>query len=117
MNLKIKFIPYEKMKRGNVSDMLRDVKENTIILIDAKLRPEEEANLIEKTMEHVSEKFSGIELSSIDLSSEEDVNRFGKFRNILIEKIIGKKRGMTVVGPGNIIRKIKKNPEDLMLYV
>lgn len=117
MNLKIKFIPYEKMKRGNISDMLRDVKENTIILIDAKLKPEEEAKLIEKTMEQVSEKFSGIELSSIDLSSEEDPNRFGKFRNILIEKIIGKKRGMTVIGPGNIIKKIKKNPEDLMLYV
>ena len=117
MNLKIKFIPYEKMKMDSFSDLLKDVKENTIILIDAKLKPEEESGIIEKTMESVSEKFSGIELSSIDFTGEEEMNNFERFKNILIEKIIGKKRGMTIIGPAKIIHKIKKNPKELLLYM
>lgn len=117
MNIKIKFIPYEKMKREDLSLLLKDVRANTIILIDAKLKPEEESEIIEKTMESVSEKFSGIEISSVELSREEDMTNFDRFKNALIERIIGKKRGMTVVGPGKIIKKIKRNPEELMVYM
>ncbi len=115
MNLKIKFIPYERLKAEEYSKLLKDMKGNTIILIDAKLKPEEESEIIEKTMENVSEKFSGIELSSLDLYGEGSVNNLERFKNIIIERIIGKKRGMTVIGPAKIIHKIKKNPEELLL--
>lgn len=115
--LKIKFIPYEKTVNGNFTKLLKDLEKDTIILIDAKLKPEHEAELIKKTMEHISEKFSGIELSSIEISPEKNSTAIDKLRDILFQLTTGRKRGMTVIGPASIIRKIEKNPEELMLYI
>ncbi len=36
---------------------------------------------------------------------------------MIIERIAGKKRGLTIIGPAKIIRKIEKNPEELLLYM
>lgn len=116
MKLKIKFIPYEKTEGANFGKMIKDLKKDTIILIDAKLSPKHEAELIKKTMEHVSEKFSGIELSSIEMSAKKE-NAPGKLMDFLFQLATGKKRGMTIIGPAKIIRKIEKNPEELMVYV
>ncbi len=115
MNLKIKFIPYEKFKKNN-RNFLRDLQENTILLIDAKISPEEEAYIIEETMRKVSDRFSGVEMSSIELG-EKTANVLGMVKNVLIERIIGKKRGMTIIGPARVVRKIRKNPEELLLYM
>jgi hypothetical protein len=116
INLKIKFIPYEKTSGANFAKILKDLKKDTIILIDAKLSPEHEAVLIKKTMEHVSEKFAGIELSSIELVSDKG-SATGKIKDFLFQITTGKKRGMTVIGPARIIRKIEKNPAELLVYV
>ncbi|NIO19719.1 MAG: DUF2073 domain-containing protein [Candidatus Aenigmarchaeota archaeon] len=117
MNLRIKLIPYERLKKGEVKSLIKDLKEGTIILVDAKLDPKEEADLIEETMKVVSTKFSGIELSSMDLKELKESTSFERFKNMVIEKIIGKKRGLTIIGPAKIIRKIEKNPEELLLYM
>ncbi|MCK4335819.1 MAG: DUF2073 domain-containing protein [Candidatus Aenigmarchaeota archaeon] len=115
--LRIKLIPYEKLKRGNYSDLLKDLKEGTIIIVDAKLTPSEEADLIEETMKIISDRFSGIELSSLELTELKDTTRMDRFRNLIIEMILGKRRGLTIIGPAKIIRKIEKNPEELLLYM
>lgn len=115
--LRIKLIPYEKLKRGNYSDLLKDLKEGTIILVDAKLTPSEEADLIEETMKIISDRFSGIELSSLELTELKGTTRMDRFRNLIIERILGKRRGLTIIGPAKIIRKIEKNPEELLLYM
>jgi len=116
INLKIKFIPYEKTMGDDFSKILKDLKKDTIILIDAKLSAKHEAELIKKTMEQISEKFAGIELSSIELASGKD-SATGKVRDFLFTLATGKTRGMTVIGPARIIRKIEKNPEELMVYI
>lgn len=115
MNLKIKLMPYEKLGKNSFRDLMKDLQERTLILIDAKLTPDEEASLIEETMKRVNSKFSGIELSSLDFS--EEGNGFRRIKNAIIEKIIGKRRGMTIIGPAKIVRKIKKNPEEILLYM
>jgi hypothetical protein len=117
MDLRIKLIPYEKLKREKFPSLLEDLKEGTLILIDAKLTPEEESELIEETMKKVSEKFSGVEMSSLDLTTKEDMSPLERLRMMLIERILGKKRGLTIIGPAKIIRKIKRNPEELLLYM
>ena len=116
MRLKIKIVPYENLKKYEFNSILRDLREDTIILIDAKLKSEEEAHLIKETMKRVSEKFSGIELSSLELGSGNNISFTEKLKRSFIETIIGKKRGLTLIGPAKIIRKIRKNPEHLMLY-
>ncbi|MBU4246143.1 MAG: DUF2073 domain-containing protein [Nanoarchaeota archaeon] len=116
INLKIKFIPYEKTTGDNFGKLIKDLKKDTIILIDAKLSPAHEAELIKITMEHISEKFAGIELSSIEVMPEKG-SASSKIRDFLFQITTGKKRGMTVIGPARIIRKIEKNPQELLVYV
>ena len=116
LNIKINLVTYETLKEEKFVDILKKIQEDTILLIDAKLNPEEELHLIKDTMQSVNERFSGIELGSLELVSEKNGN-FTKIRNALIEKIIGKKRGLTIVGPASIIRKIRKNPKELMIYI
>ncbi|MCK5023393.1 MAG: DUF2073 domain-containing protein [Candidatus Aenigmarchaeota archaeon] len=117
MDLRIKLIPYEKIKSKDYADVLKDLEEGTILLIDAKLTAAEEAALIEETMKIISDKFSGIELSSMELAHLKEAKGIDKFKNMLVEKILGKKRGLTIIGPAKIVRKIEKNPEDLLLYM
>ncbi|MFH1445063.1 MAG: DUF2073 domain-containing protein [Nanoarchaeota archaeon] len=116
MKLKIKILPYENLKKYEFNSIFKDLKDDTIILVDAKLNSKEEAELIKETMKKVSEKFSGIELSSLELGSRNNISITEKFKNRFIETVIGKKRGLTLIGPAKIIRRIKKNPEHLMLY-
>jgi len=96
--------------------MLKDLKKDTIILIDAKLDPKHEAELIKKTMEEVSEKFAGIEISSLEISPAKN-DPYHSIRDLLFHISTGKKRGMTIIGPAKIIHKIEKNPEEIMVYV
>jgi len=117
MNLKIKFIPYERFKKSKFKSFMKDLRESTILLIDAKLTPEEEAHIIKETMRKVSGVFTGIELNSLELSNGKKLNNFEKVKNAVIEKITGKKRGLTVIGPAKTIHQIRKNPEELLLYM
>jgi hypothetical protein len=117
MGLKIKYMPYEKLKEQKFNGIVKDLRHNTIILIDAKLSAKEEAQIIAETMRNVSEDFSGIEFGSLDFYSEKESGNLSKIRIALIEKIIGKKRGVTVIGPASIVRKIKKNPKELLLHL
>jgi len=115
--IKIKFMPYEVFRKRKLSQIFNELKDSTILLIDAKLSAQEEAKIIEETMKKVSGKFSGIELSSLEMHDGDMATHFDKIKNILLETITGKKRGMTIMGPAKIVRKIEKDPEDLLLYM
>ena len=108
--IKIKFIPYELIKQ-DFKKIMRALQSDSLVLIDAKLDPEEEASLIKDTMEKFSDRFSGIELSSISPPDSKT------FKNYVLEKLTGKKRGFTIIGPAGIVRKIKKNPQELQVYM
>ncbi len=115
MNIKIKFLPYERLKELDIPHLLEDMKKDTIILIDAKLSVSQETAIIEETMKAISDKFAGIELSSLEMSADENVSLFEKLRGRFAEFILGKRRGITVIGPSKTIKRIKKNPKDLFL--
>ncbi len=115
--LKIKLVPYEKVKEQKFGRLIRDLHEKTLIIIDAKLNAKEEAQLIAETMKGVSDGFSGIELSSLDFRKKEEWGRMGKIKNAFIERMIGKKRGITIIGPAKFVQKIKRNPEELLVYL
>ncbi|OYT58031.1 MAG: hypothetical protein B6U68_00790 [Candidatus Aenigmarchaeota archaeon ex4484_14] len=116
--LKIKFIPYEVLKNKRTRDLISDLKKNTIIIVDAKLMPREEARLIRAAMKKISSKFSGIELNSLELSEiKKDKTWSDVIKEKIIEIILGKKRGMTIIGPADIIKKIEKDPTDLLLFM
>ena len=63
------FIPFHDIESlssaKRVNKLLNIVKDNRIVLMEGRLKKQEEADLIEITMEEISPKFKGIELSVI----------------------------------------------------
>ena len=113
------FIPYQDVENltsaKRVNKLLKIVKDNRIILMEGRLKKQEEADLIEITMEEISPKFKGIELSVIypDKNKQDAMQRIkGSFANLLL----GDRQGMTIIGPASIVKKIEQNPDKIELY-
>jgi hypothetical protein len=112
--LKIKLVKYQKLK-NEVDTVFSDLMHGSIIIVDAKLSPEEEAELIQETMKMIDDRFSGIELGSIAISHLKG-NKFDKLREKFAERLLGKRMGITIIGPAKIVRRIEKHPEELLVY-
>jgi hypothetical protein len=115
MKLRVKILPYERIEEGGLRGILKDVRENTLIMIDAKLSVDEETHIIQETMKKISDRFPGIELNSIELGPSSESTVLGNLKNRIVEMLMGKKRGVTIIGSAKIIKKIEKNPQNLLL--
>jgi len=118
MGLTLHFIPYsEIMDLGSarrVKKLLDIVKQDKIVLLEGKLRKQEEADLIEITMEEISSKFKGIELATID-DKITATSIGGKLKHSFVNAMLGDRSGFTVIGPANIVKEIKQNPGKIEL--
>lgn len=117
-SLTLQFIPYsdiESLKSPErVDKFLEIVKKNKIILLEGKMQPQEESELIRRTMEEIDDKFKGIEISPI-LSEKKQAVFFKKIRENLINLLLGNRRGFTIIGPASIVKEIKQDPEKIQL--
>jgi len=106
----------EKLKR-----ILRVTKQQKILLMQGKLRPNEEARLIEETMSQITKEFAGISFCTIapnNGNGKEKEKIATKLKNNLYNLTIGKRDFLTIIGPASIVREIRKNPTkiDLLLH-
>ena len=113
------FIPFHDIENMNsakrVNKLLNIVKDDKIVLMEGRLKKEEEADLIEITMEEISPKFKGIELSVVypDRDKQDTMQKIkGAFANVLL----GDRQGMTIIGPASVVKKIEKNPDKIELF-
>ena len=113
------FIPFQEIERlssaKRVNKLLNIVKDNKIVIMEGRLKKQEEADLIEITMEEISAKFKGIELSVVypDRNKQTNMQKMkGAFANVLL----GDRQGMTIIGPASIVKKIEKNPDKIELF-
>ena len=117
--LTLQFIPYGEIEhlssQKRVDKLLRLVKTDKIILLEGRLRSEEEAELIRRTMEEINDKFTGIELSVVYPESK-NVALFAKIRQSFINLVLGDRRGMTIIGPANVVQEIKQDPDKIQLF-
>lgn len=117
--LTLQFIPYTEIENltsaKRVSKLLQLVKAEKIILLEGRLRSEEEADLIKRTMESISSKFSGIELSVV-YPEQKNIQFFKKVKQALINMVLGNRRGMTIIGPANVVKEIKQDPDKIQLF-
>ncbi|MEA3399312.1 MAG: DUF2073 domain-containing protein [Patescibacteria group bacterium] len=117
--LTLQFIPYTEIEGLNseerIKKLLKEVKTDKIVLMEGRLKSNEEADLITKTMESISDKFTGIELSVIFPEAKE-LDFFKKIRHKFINVILGDRRGMTIIGPANVVEEIKQDPEKIQLF-
>jgi len=117
--LTLQFIPYSDIERlsgdERVEKLLTIVKEEKILLLEGKLRPEEEASLIKRTMEEISSTFKGIEISPLNVSRKEDEDFFRKLKSRLIGLLLGNRQGLTIIGPATIVKEIRQDPDKIQL--
>ena len=112
--LTLQFVPYHEIENLNsearIRKILNVVKSNKIVVVEGILTPEEEASLIERTMQEISRDFKGIEIGTITPNK----NSFS-FKKTLLN-MLGYKTGMTVIGPASIVKEIKRDPSKIELF-
>ncbi len=117
--LTLQYVPYADIEglssEARVEHLLAIVKDEKIILLEGKLRSEEEAVLIKRTMEEISASFKGIEISPLDVTSKQDQAFFQKLKNRFFDFLLGDRRGLTIIGPATIVKEIRKDPDKIQL--
>ena len=110
--LTLEFMPYSEIRDLNSSErvkkILKEILDNRIIVLQGRLKAEEETRLIEDTMamiEHIK-NFKGIELAVI--ASNNENNGLGRrFGQGIAKMLVGDTTAMTIIGPASIVKEIK----------
>ena len=116
--LTIQFMPHASIEgmepQERIRKILRIARSESIIVMEGRLRREEEAELIKATMENIDDGFKGIELSVTYPDGKRET--FGqKLRNGLAGILLGARQGLTVIGPSTLVKEIKKDPDKIRL--
>ena len=117
--LTLEFMPYSEIRNldsgERVKKILSIILGNKIIILQGRLKPEEETRLIEDTMAMIGhiKDFKGIELAVI--SSEDNVSTGRKFTQGIAKMLVGDTASMTIIGPASIVKEIKRNPKKIEL--
>ena len=111
----MQILSYELIKRldssKRINKILEIVKKGDIVLIEGRLSPTEETELISSALANVSGKFSGIEVAYLD--SFKSDNFLESLKDKLLKAIAKDRFGITVVGPSKIIKEVKMDPNKL----
>ncbi|MFH1439996.1 MAG: DUF2073 domain-containing protein [Candidatus Woesearchaeota archaeon] len=118
--LTLQFMPYDEIaelpSNKRISKLLKIVKDDKILLLEGRLKKEEEAELIKRTMEEISEDFKGIELGVIFPDETRNPHFFNKIKSNMINLLLGDRRGFTILGPATIVKEIKQDPNKIQLF-
>ncbi|HLC46820.1 MAG TPA: DUF2073 domain-containing protein [Candidatus Nanoarchaeia archaeon] len=118
MDLTLQFVPYAEISGlssvGRIRKLLKLAKEGNIVLLEGRLRKEEEAELIKTTMEEINEDFQGIELGVVypDKTATDFLQRM---KSGVINLMMGDRTGFTIVGPASIVKEIRRDPNKIQL--
>jgi len=114
----LQFVPYREISGlssvGRIRLLLNIAKQNKIVLLQGRLAKEEEAELIQATMEEINKEFKGIELAVIDPNASKSGGFIG-FKESIVNGLLGNRSGMTIIGSASIVKEIKKNPKKIEL--
>jgi hypothetical protein len=118
----IQFLPFYEIKNldtvARIKKILNIVLGNNILIIQGRLKNEEETRLIEDTMvmiDHVK-GFKGIEIAVIDNEGNESF--FEKFKKRAANVLMGGNLGaVTIIGPATVVKEIKKDPKKIELML
>ena len=82
--------------------LINIAKENKIVLLQGKLRKEEEAELIQATMEEINKDFKGIELAVIEQSNKKSTG-IDMVKDTVTNLLLGDRAGLTVLHRGSFV--------------
>ena len=114
-----KFVPYHEIdglsSAKRINKLMKIVKEDKIVVMEGRLKRQEEADLIEITMEEISPKFKGIELSVI-YPDKDKQDVMEKLKGVVATVLLGDRQGLTIIGPASVVKKIENNPDQIELF-
>jgi len=117
--LTLQFIPYNEIEElssaKRIKKLMDIVKKDKIVLLEGRLKPDEEKDLIEITMEEIDDVFKGIELSVIHPDKNYD-SFFHQAKKHILNLLLGYRQGFTIIGPAAIVKEIKKDPDKIQLF-
>ncbi len=116
----LQLMPYSEIEGltsvGKIRKLLEGARNDTVVLLQGRLKPEEEAELIKVTMEKINKEFKGIELAVVKPGKSHETG-FAKIKSDLINSVLGDRQGFTLIGPANVVKAIKKNPDRIQLMM
>lgn len=114
----LQIIPFSEIRDLSITERIKKILHlvlgNRVIILQGRLRPEEEIRLIEDTMAMVDhiKSFKGIELAVIEPDTDK-ISMFMKIRKGIANSLIGHHNSLTIIGPASIVKEIKKDPKKL----
>jgi hypothetical protein len=116
--LTLQFIPYSEIARletvDRIKKLLKIILNNKVIILQGRLKPEEETRLIEDTMIMIGniKGFKGVELAVISQDSEE-TTFLQKMKSGIAKALVGHQGALTIIGPASIVKEMKRDPKKL----
>lgn len=118
--LTLRFIPYQEIEGLNseqrVTKLIDIVKQKNIVLMQGRLKPSEEVDLIQQTMSQISKRFKGIEICTI-YPEDKHFRFFKKMKAGMLKFLLGHREGVTIIGPASIVKEIKRDPNNIQLFI
>ena len=120
-NLTLSFIPFSDISHLSGSERIKKIIDivikNKIVILQGRLKPEEEISLIQSTMAIVGhvKKFKGVELAVIE-PNKKGKSMFGKMKSGLL-KALGGSNELTIIGPASIVKQVKRDPSKIELLL
>ena len=121
-DLTIHFMPYSEIANedavGRIKKIMGVVLKNKIVILQGKLKVDEETKLIENSMMLIGNVagFSGSEIASLR-GENENRSLFEGIRRNIAMILIGEQDAITVIGPASVVGEMKKDPKKVELML
>jgi len=121
-DLTIHFMPYSEIARedaiGRIKKIMGLVLQQKIIILQGKLKPDEEVRLIENSMTLIGniKNFQGIEIAAIS-GEGDNKGLFNKVRHNLARILVGEQDAITIIGPASVVKEITRDPKKIELML
>ena len=119
--LSLHIMPYSEIRELTITErvkkLLNLVLGNKVVILQGRLRPEEEIRLIEDTMAMVDhlKTFKGIELAVVEPDGD-DTGFLLRMRRGIARGLTGETNSLTVIGPASVVKEIKKDPSKIEVF-
>jgi hypothetical protein len=116
--LTLHFMPFSEIAKldtvERIKKLLKIILDNKVVILQGRLKPEEETRLIEDTMIMIGniKGFKGVELAVIS-QDQESKTLFDKMKIGLAKALVGQQDSLTIIGPASIVKEMKKDPKKL----
>lgn len=113
-------MPYSEIRELTITERVKKILNlilgNRVVILQGRLRPEEEIRLIEDTMAMVDhiKTFKGIELAVVEANRDEGF--FLRMKRGIARGLTGESNSLTVIGPASVVKEIKRDPSKIEVF-